>query len=342
MFPFLRILILSLLLLTACGQAASCPTQTNNPFTSSTASPTNSIALVFSPTSQGTRIPSTPTVISTLQKTSFTSTYTPTPYPTDLPMPTPTAAPPGLALLSDPFLAKSSPDGMWFWENKPGDSMSGKLIEITHFVHVDGKREWRVQPKIEEIRNWHKAYYEPFFWSPKEPYVFLVGQVCCGDGPGTAYIYTSLVRLNLSTGLLSIQVPWGSYHSFSFSPTGRYMNCATVGEHSLHITRLLDGHEIEIKLPERYHDFGAGYWSPDGKRFVVYICETNNPIEEFCQKRPILLFEPETEAYQVIIADSLGQNWDTKWIDATHFQLKNLSDSVGTKIFDVETGNFVP
>ncbi len=343
MYPLFRISIVFLLiLLTACGQAVSNATQTFIKPPSSTVLPTNSIDLDLSSTPSGARISSTPTIKATFQKTSFPSTITPTAYPTDNPTLKPiteitsTVTPPGLDLLSDPSLAKSSPDGMWVWENEPGDTVSGKELGTTHFVRADGKREWRVQPKENEIGNWPKAYYEPFFWYPNEPYVYLVGQVCCADGPGSAYIYTSLVRLNLNTGLFSVQVPLGSYHSFSFSPTGKYMNRITVGEHSIHITRLMDGHEIVIQLPESY-DFGAGYWSPDGKRFVVYVCESDNPSEGICNKRPILLFEPETAAYKVIIADTTGQYWDSNWIDATHFQLTNGTE---TKIFDVDTGKF--
>ena len=260
--------------------------------------------------------------------------------PTKAPAPTTTATPSGMSLLFYPPAASKSPDGIWFWENVPVDVRVGKDFETIHFVRADGAKEWSVQTTAEEVEKlgkWGQAFYQPIFWSPTEPYVFLVGNVCCGGGLGSAYTDTSLVRLNLDTGAVSMLVPWRSLHAFSFSPTGKYLNRATNGEHSIHSMRLKDGHDIEIKLPERYQDFGAGFWSPDGKRFIVTVCEVDDPRDEICQKHPVLLFDPESEEYQVIIPDS--QYWFATWADATRLQL--TSDD-GEKIFNVETGAFEP
>ncbi len=251
----LRCLLILLCLLTACRPvnptavpAQTLPTATLTEMPAVTATPQPTITDTIRPSSTPTRL--------------FTRTASPTatPAPLATATPIPSATPPGMARLPEGIYG-ASPDGAWLWSLEPGEETGDRQTLVTHIVSANGRRAWRVQPRLEEF-EWGKASYSPLFWASTEPYVFLAGEICCADGPGTHYLYASLIRLDLHSGLVSTQIPWGHFHDFRFSPGGKYFNRTTGGDHSLHITRLLDGQSREIVFPDNYADISAGIGLP--------------------------------------------------------------------------------
>lgn len=234
----------------------------------------------------------------------------------------------------------NSPDLKWFWIVEEAPSMD---YFVTHLVNADGSMEWLIHPEAGKT-GWQQATYLPVFWLPNDPYVYMTGHGCCGDGPATHYTDRSLVRLNLETGQLSMLLSWkngkGSY-SISFSPDGKYLLWSAWGEHSVHILQLKNGNEKVVLLPEKYLDIGGWWenpqqgWSTNGKRVVqeIYMaCEPGSDV--YCFKVAFVVIEPGTGGYQIIendITQTIGVNnqWDYKifWTDN-----ENITLSVGTNL----------
>ena len=71
----------------------------------------------------------------------------------------------------------NSPNFKWFWIIEEEPRMP---YFVTHFVNPEGNIEWFIHP--EKGTSGSQIPNQPFFWLPKEPYVYLVGHGCCADG----------------------------------------------------------------------------------------------------------------------------------------------------------------
>lgn len=233
---------------------------------------------------------------------------------------------------------------VWIVEEEPG-----KNYFVTHMVSADGKVEWFLHPD-EGKTGWQQATYLPYFWLPKEPYVYLVGRGCCARSSSTHYMERSLIRFNLETGQLSMVLPWnmgkGSY-SIGFSPGATYLRWTAQEEHSVHIMGLSSGKETLVTFSDQYNDIGGEYdkpqegWSPDGKKFIqeMYIgCQPASNV--YCFRVAFAVIEAETGHFQVInnkMTQSIDaeNRWDYKiaWADDEHVR---LSVSGNQSIVDVD------
>lgn len=255
---------------------------------------------------------------------------------------------PGEAKLSNTAWKRGkSPDNKWFWalEEQPG-----KQYFLTHFVNADGSLEWFVHPD-ENIPGWQSTDFIPYFWLPNEPFVFLVGHGCCGDGPSTHYIFRSLARLNLDTGQLSLQFPWRGAYSFDFAPSGKYLVWSSRGSHAVHIIRISTGVENVTILPEKYIDIGSVRgeppmtWAQDGKKFVqeiYFACESESDI--FCTKIAFVVIAAETGSYQIIdnnFTQSFSENdqyeYELIWIDNDNIQFFIANNKTTVRINILES-----
>lgn len=226
----------------------------------------------------------------------------------------------------------SSPDMKWFWakEEEPG-----KRYFVTHFVNAEGTIESFVHPEEGQTEGTN-LYYEPYFWLPNEPYVYLIGQDCCGDvGPATHYFAKSLARLNLETGQLSMILGWNAAYSVDFSLGGKYLVYSIVYDHNVHILELRTGKEKVAELNEKYRDIGrvpgnlGSGWSPDLTRVIQEIYMGCASVDDYeCYKEAFVIVQTATGEFQIIdnpVTRTIGTDnqWDYQigWVDEDHVRL---------------------
>lgn len=263
--------------------------------------------------------------------------------PTSLPAePTPTATPSGWAMIEQGVEWGVSPDEQWIWALETGTTENDQQYHVTHIVSPDGRVEWRAQPDPQAVKRFSGAEngYRPFFWMPNEPYLFLVGEVCCWDGPVLFYSGIGLYRLNLETGQFSEIYPWGRLYHFSFSPSGKYLLSTYPGAHAVNITRLRDGRAVTIPLPESVEQAGDTRWSPDGKHLIMTACREVG--DDICKEMPVILVDPDSSEFQTVISDArstLGLSEydypETAWEDDQHIL---LIGQINTLVYELRSG----
>jgi hypothetical protein len=283
--------------LSACSTAAATLPEETATTISATLFQTNTAEVLNSQTPSPTTITITSTQAHTLL-----------PLPTVTPMNTRTPSPKGYDLFVGLWRnIRQSPDGQWLWSDSGLIEEGEWLIHKLQIVSTDGKYEWWVQPRPEDIHTSHRygdVWYEPLFWlSGEQPYVFLIGRDCCRDGVGVGHNMRELVRLNLLNGQLSIQVPFtDNDYLFSFSPTGKYLLMEQVGSFPLQITRLIDGHVNSIDLPKPYEQAIQAYWSPNGNLLALEICASST-VYRSCGQRPVIIVKPEEAIIRTVVPD---------------------------------------
>ncbi len=211
-----------------------------------------------------------------------------------------------MAVQSDAFQFGQSPDGRWFW----GIEGVGYLEEgtdlnfhKTNFASVDGKIIWTVWPKTEDIGavGDKQTTYQPIFWQPGEPYVYLTGDSCCRDG---AYGHTgmNLARLNLQTGDFAILISGWIPRSFAFSAMGEYLLVTEYKNPQLRFIRLSDWKITDISIDPKYIHNDLGAFSPLGNRAVVQKCEELGDTLG-CYRRGLVLVNIQDGDYRVLLDD---------------------------------------
>jgi hypothetical protein len=243
---------------------------------------------------------------------------------------------------------KTSPDGQWLWSDNILNQEGDHLYHEIHIVSTDGKYEWRIKPDPQDIHNKYAydVWYDPFFWlSGKQPYLFLVGRMCCADGPGIPHNMLGLVRLDLLSGKISIQVPFTiKDYLFSFSPTGKYLLMEQVGKYPIQISRLIDDKVNTINLSNPFEQALEAKWSPDGKHVALWICSASEGYNPCGSIETVIIAEPEMPTFQTVVPDiNSALNLSSDAIDTCDFKWDSntqLSIScIGKKMeYDISTG----
>ena len=304
------ILLLSLILLVACAQS------NKTLLTQTSPQPTATLDSSTATATEGIRVGITVIPPATWSPTPTSPTKTPTPtwkrFLTRTPKPTGTATPPVMAKLRPVFgnEAWRSPDGQWLWTYEAGNSERDPktltAFYVTHFVSVDGLKEWKVQLKPSYFENFNGVIgsdvsYKPLFWLPNEPYVYLIGTACCVDGFGDYFFNgRNMARLNLNTGEVTIQVPGWKLRNFTFSENGMYLLDGNYYDGGLKITRLYDGQLFEIPLPATFTQSGMASFSPDNNLLVIQSCVESE--QDPC-RLALLIVDIKAKNYRVVIPD---------------------------------------
>jgi hypothetical protein len=199
------------------------------------------------------------------------------------------------------------------WQLEEGPQGSTDFF-ILHLARKDKTKEWRVQidaKKYPTCLEGCQIYFLPTFWLPKEPYVFLSGQACCGEA---SYFYDNgfkLARLNLNTGTLTDLIPSNdptSPHYFSFSPTGQFLLYTQPQvDNALHFYRLTNGEVETIRLPATQAESGQASWAPDESKLGLVICRVpdGSPGPYACQSA-FWVLDLNTRQARLLVTDLEG------------------------------------
>jgi hypothetical protein len=238
-----------------------------------------------------------------------------------------------------------SPDKYWIWVLEHGQQVGNQEYITIHFMSKVGHDEWRVQADASDSGHpaGTKIMLRPLFWMPKEPYVFLAGEACCSDEPRFFTNGRSLYRLNLETGQFSMIYPWGKLYHFSFSSSGKYLLSTSNGTPLVRVTRLKDGQEVHIKLPESYDSAGNTIWAPDGRHVLLRGCD--HAQDYSCRKTPLIIIDPDRPEFQGMVSDLYqalemgeGDQENISWEDSEHVRLSGPKYAL---VFDIRTGKLI-
>ncbi len=315
-------------LITSCSVAPPQP-----PPTDKALSITSTIAYVQpSPTAASTSTPeNTPTITFTVQPT---VTLIPTATVTLIPTVTPntTVIPIWMDRLDDykSVTRGKSPDGQWDWGVLEIDAFDPKSLTsfyTTRIVSTDGKLVWDIRPTQADLvgHSYSDVSYEPIFWLPNEPYVYLSIGVCCSDGASPGFFTgRNLARLNLLSGEFSKQISEWGFHEFIFSPNGKYLFKATAWNPEIHLIRLYDWSDTIIKLPPKNQRNGGGAWSPDNKRIAFYSCENSDLDKWECGRFSIFIVEAgATPEYRLLVKDVAAETGNEVFFGCQEMEWKD-------------------
>jgi hypothetical protein len=215
-------------------------------------------------------------------------------------------------------------------------------------VSADGKVSWFEQFKASDFPGFEfpEAWYEPIFWLPNEPYVYLVGKVPW-DGPIYFYSGFKLSRLNLLTGEFSVQDAGdtGNITDYSFSPGGKFLLTAGCTQ-EIKIIRIKDWSEKKIILPVSYTQSGDALWSADQEKVIVV--SLVNQSEEDREKWQILLLDVDTASYHILVDNIRDDTQNVfswirvqSWISEDEFLVLDIATNLEW-IVNVVTGEVSP
>jgi hypothetical protein len=307
--------------------------------------------------------PGTPAVSTNLPEgTTYTSTFSlPTPTLSDIPKLTETPIP--AATITPVWMEKMkhyaawggySLDKSWIWgasdtdQPEPGTTT---VFRTTRFVSADGKLVWDVQPNADQTggRPYEEVSYEPIFWLPLSPYVYLTVHACCTDGSNPGFFTgMNLARLNLRTGEFSMQIAEWDFHEFIFSPNGMYLFEATAFQPEVHLIRLSDWKRVTVDMPSHNRRNGGGAWSPDNQK-IVFFSIMDDPKDEWKTGHSsiILIDMSETPEYRVLVSDieaatgieNLVGCVDLEWVDPNKVHVYMKSGCSSTDQWTIDTGS---